>query len=86
MAVKKNNIVMRTPRGARHKKELYFRHFHGKFFGYFPHIIVLFCVKVIRKLIHQCQGRRGGGGGGEELLLIEEGFQYIFMFSGVIGV
>ena len=35
---------------------------------------------MIRKFIHLCEMQRG-----KDLLLIEEGFEYICMFSGVIG-
>ena len=46
-------------------------------FGYVPHIMVLFCVKMIKKFINQYKMQQG-----KELSLIEEGFEYICMFSG----
>ena len=58
-----------------HKKSHIFDILTG-IFGYFPDIIVLFYVKMIRKFI-QCKMQRG-----KELLLTEEGFEYICVFSG----
>ena len=49
-------------------------------FGYFRSMIVLFCIKMIRKFIHQCKIQLN-----KELLSIEEGFEYICIFLGVTG-
>ena len=42
------------------------------FIWIFPQIMVLFCIKMIRKFIYQCKMQQG-----KELLSIEEGFGYI---------
>ena len=47
---------MRT-RGA--TKRVIFLTFSQQVFGYFSHIIVLFCIKMITKFIHQCKMQRG---------------------------
>ena len=63
-----------------HKKSHIFDN-SQEFFGYFSHLTVLFCLKMIRRFIHQCKMQRG-----KELFLIKEGFEYISMLSGVIGI
>ena len=45
----KNNIVIRT-RGP--QKRVIFLTFSHEVFGYFPHIIMLFYIKMIRKFIY----------------------------------
>ena len=69
---RKNNIVIRTWGGGEAKRVI-FLPFSREVFGCFPHIIVLFCIDIIRKFIHRCKMQRD-----KKLLLIEECFEHIF--------
>ena len=81
IVVQINDIIIRTRGGGGAQKGVIFLPFSQEVFRYFPHIIVLFCVKLIRKFIHQCKMQQC-----KELFLIKEGFEYICMFSGVIVI
>ena len=53
----KTTILLQEP--GCHKIEPYFFKFSQDVFGYFAHIIVLFCVKLTRKFIHWCKMQGG---------------------------
>ena len=77
IAVNKNNIVIRT-RGAQKES---FLTLSQEVFGYFSHIIVLLCIKMVRKFIHQCKMQRG-----IKLFLMKGGFENICVLLGVTGI